>query len=287
MSTSRVLLLLVSGIIVVSPVVFAEGSTSIVTNKNGSCTVEQKADLILLGMSIDEVNARCGASSNNNSQVIVNINNNNINTQNSNNADNFGNYQQPIFVNAHEPENFLVKLGMGMHSTSFKNDECSDCEVVLPIGYDLFSFRFYSNSIQPGSVGLHLNWAQLLPLLSYEYSDFQGSYSVAILNMPRTAGVEYIGGGSTGGSFIPGFAVVFGSVEQTIQVSECDGHCDAADSLEGTNSGPLSGVSVSLYSRDISSIGSGSSFSLSYLSTGDADDIIDFSVIGLEFSAIW
>ena len=254
-------------------------------------------------MSIDEVNERCGVNSNNDSQVIVNINNNNTNTQSANDGvRKSNNSSQSIIWGAHEPEDFFIKFGVGIYNTSFLNEECSDCEMSAPLGLDLFSFRFYTNSLQPGSIGLHFNWAHALPGFSYELSESDGDgYSLEVYNSARYLGLEYIGG-SAGGSFYPGIAFLVGTLEQSILWSECTGsvgeddgyysssdtsYCDLAIDAEGTESASLSGVSFTLYSSKIASKGSGVSIGLNYLTTGDNDDVIDFSSFGVEFSSIW
>ena len=159
MAITRASLALLLITLMCSPVILAEDiAAEVVTTTSDRCTLEQKTDLVLLGLSLDEVNEKCGASGDKESQTTVN---NDTRTPSAN-------YSQPVFVNRHEPENFFLKFGLGAHSTSSLGDECAGCDTDN-ISMDFFSVRLYSNSIQPGSLGFHFNLNYVLPGFYAEY----------------------------------------------------------------------------------------------------------------------
>ena len=306
MITDRLSLLLV--VLVGSHVAYAEDaseSKTISTNED-RCTLEQKTDLVLLGLSLDEVNEKCGASGDKESQATAN---NNTRTPSAN-------YSQPVFVHRHGPENFLFKLGVSLQSTSFLNDECSDCGI-NDVGVDLFSFRYYSNSIQPDSVGIHFHLNHILPEFYAEYENvdvytpaddgsgsvYRGnySYSVEYLNTAHYIGLEYIFGNDAA-SFYPGVAVLFGSLSQYMLIDDCteagggdstyaeDSYCwDDLD--DGHQELAMKGLSITLYSDRIAKKGAGISVGLTHFIFGDDGDederAINFATTGVEISGIW
>ena len=309
---SKASLLLVFSAALHSPAVIAEETTEVVNTGTSGCTLEQKTDLVLLGLSLDEVNAKCGVLGDKQSQVIVNINNNNASTQNANDSVSSP-APQPRFdrVRKHKPENLFVKFGVGGYSTSFLDDECSDCSSD-DVGVDVFSLRFYSNSLQPSSVGFLFNWSQIVPNFSAEYEDvdvytsggseYRGnySYSVEYHNTGHFIGLEYIFGDDAA-AFYPGIAILVGTLSQGKLIFDCteaggtestydeDSYC--FDYIEDdTLSTALTGISVTLYSRQIARSGGGISAGLIYFDVegdGADDDTVNFSTTGFEISAIW
>ena len=294
------------------PTVVAEETTEAISNDKSGCTLEQKTDLVLLGLGLDEVNAKCGLLGDKQSQVVVNINNDNTNTQNANDSVS-SSTPQPRFDRArkHTPENLFVKFGVGGYSTSFLDGECSDCSSD-DVGVDFLSLRFYSNSLQPGSVGFLFNWSQILPNFSAEYEDvdvytsggsvYRGnySYSVEYRNTGHFIGLEYIFGDDAA-AFYPGIAILMGTLSQGKLVFDCtesggtestydeDSYCfDYIE--EDTLSTALTGISVTLYYSQIAQKGGGISAGLIYFDAegdGANDETINFSTTGFEISAIW
>ena len=314
MLITKVSLLLLVVANVNSPIVFAESNSEVITTKESNCTVDQRAELILLGLSRKEIDERCSSSTTSTPSITVNINNSNINENNNNNEGanaNVSSRADTARLLPHEPEIFFLKFGIGPYSTSFLNDECADCET-NDFGMDFFSFRYYSNSLQPGSLGLHLNWAQFLPSFSTEYENvdvytpddnsdeliYRGNYSYTLdyFNMARFVGIEYIFGNDAS-SFYPGVAILFGSLQQNMEVFECTEGDDASTISENsyclevedsdTQTTSVSGFSISLYSSKIAKKGSGISVGLTYLNSEDNDETVDFATTGLEVSGIW
>ena len=258
--------------------------------------------MVLLGLSLDEVDEKCGASGDKESQATVN---NNTSTPSAN-------YSQPVFVHRHGPENFLFKLGISLQSTSFLNDECSDCGI-NDVGVDLFSFRYYSNSIQPDSVGIHFHLNHILPEFYAEYENvdvytpaddgsgsvYRGNYSYSLeyYNAAHFIGLEYIFGADTA-MFYPGVAVLFGVLSQNPSIFDCieeesgdstssrDSYCWDNNNDE-TSVTSMSGLSVTLYSDRIAEKGAGMSIGLTYLKFDDNAEVVDFSTTALEISGIW
>ena len=306
---SKASLLLVFSTALHLPAVIAEETTEVVSNGTSGCTLEQKTDLVLLGLSLDEVNAKCDALATKQTQVV-----DNNKTISKNASDSISSpAPQPRFdrMRKHKAENFFVKFGVGGYSTSFLDDECSDCSSD-DVGVDVFSLRFYSNSLQPGSVGFLFNWSQILPNFSAEYEDvdvytsggseYRGnySYSVEYHNTGHFIGLEYIFGDDAA-AFYPGIAILVGTLSQGKLIFDCteaggtestydeDSYC--FDYIEDdTLSTALTGISVTLYSRQIAQSGGGISAGLIYFDAegdGADDETVNFSTTGFEISAIW
>ena len=118
---TRALLALLLITLMCSPVILAEDiAAEVVTTTSDRCTLEQKTDLVLLGLSLDEVNEKCGASGDKESQTTVN------NDTSTPGAD----YSQPVFVHRHGPENLTSTLlhlntlisfiiNLNLHTTAF------------------------------------------------------------------------------------------------------------------------------------------------------------------------
>ena len=303
MAITRASLALLLITLICSPVILAEDiAAEVVSTTSDRCTLEQKTDLVLLGLSLDEVDEKCGVSGNKESQAIAN---NDTSTPSAN-------YSRPVFVNRHEPENLFLKFGLGAHSTSSLGDECAGCDTDN-ISIDFFSVRLYSNSIQPGSVGLHFNLNYVLPGFYAEYdsvdvytpaddgsgSEYRGNYSYSLeyYNAAHFIGLEYIFGNDTA-TFYPGVAVLFGVLSQNPSIFDCieeasDNSTSSRDSYcwdnnnDETSVTSMSGLSVTLYSDRIAKKGAGMSVGLTYLNFDENDEVVDFSTTALEISGIW
>ena len=290
------------GLLSLTNIANAENNVDANVQAVSECTREQKAELVLLGFSREEISQKCGESGNVAvPSVTVNINNSNnntnTNTQVVNQAEN--EVKQPSKPREHKPENFLLKFGVSMFSTSYDKD-CVNCEIPTPYGYDFFHLHYYSNSIQPGSFGVQMNWGQILPSFASEgiYYDETtdsevGTYEIEYINYARTLGIEYIAG-SPNWNFYPGFAIMAGSLQQETVCSSkrndgshedlCGVNDTIADKVEYAS---ISGFSLTMYSKAIANNGSGASLSLTRLSSSGSDSVVGFSTIGIQLSAIW
>ena len=311
MAITRASLALLLITLMCSPVILAEDiAAEVVTTTSDRCTLEQKTDLVLLGLSLDEVNEKCGISGDKESQATVN--NNTSTPSASDSIEDSASSSKPVFVNRHEPENFFLKFGLGVNSTSSLGEECAGCDTDS-ISMDFFSVRLYSNSIQPGSLGLHFNLNYVLPGFYAEYdsvdvytpaddgsgSEYRGkySYSLEYYNSAHFIGLEYIFGADTA-MFYPGVAVLFGVLSQNPSIFDCieeesgdstssrDSYCWDNNNDE-TSVTSMSGLSVTLYSDRIAEKGAGMSIGLTYLKFDDNDEVVDFSTTALEISGIW
>ena len=309
-AVSKAYLLLVFVVALHSPAIInANEITEVVDNTVGSCTLEQKTDLVLLGLSLDEVNAKCEALGTQQTQVVDN--NNTGSKDASANDDVSGIPSRTAVAKRRKPENLFVKFGIGGYSTSLLDSECPNC-YSDDVGVDFFSFRLYSNSLQPGSIGFHFNWSHVLPTFSAEYENidvytsggsvYRGnySYSVEYHNTGHYIGLEYIFGAEAA-SFYPGVAILFGTLSQVESIFNCteaggiestyDENSYCFDYIEDdTQSTALTGISVTLYSIQIAQKGGGISAGLIYFDVegdGANDETINFSTTGFEISAIW